>query len=241
MRPLRPARKAVATVNRPAALSIALMLSFATACSPAKNEPGTPGNGGGGAADAYDVVIVGGRVVDGTGNAWRYADVGIRGDRIARITPPGRLGKAGGKQRLDAAGRWMTFGTDADGWDPDAVKGVLHPRTYGTFPRILGYYVRERKLLSLEEAVRKMTSATANRLSIRDRGQLREGFFADVVIFDPTTIIDRATFAQSNQLSLGVEQVLVNGVLVLHNCKHTGAKPGRVVRGPGWSGWEETR
>ena len=601
MRPLRPARKAVATVHRPAAVSIALLLSLATACSSAKNEPVTSGNGGGGAADAYDVVIFGGRVIDGTGNAWIYADIGIRGDRIARITPPGMLGNASAKQRFDATGRvvapgfidiqgqsvvqftvgdgrvvskvtqgvtteimgegsspapvndhianamaamldnsmdtaslavfrtftgsrgfdkwlttmekhgasvnigsflgaatvrvyakgfaqgppnaaeldtmravtreamrdgafgvasaliyppgnfatseelveiakamspsggvyithmrseadgyleaideamrigregrvpveiyhlkaggvrnwpkaamavakidsarragqdvaanmypyvaggtslsactppwasegdsllvrlrdrvqraritaemkaakwswenlcylatpggvmvvgfstpdlkakydakrideiardmkkdwaeavvelllaengklgmvvfmmkednvemqlqqpWMKFGTDADGWDPDSVKGVLHPRTYGTFPRILGYYVRERKLLSLEEAIRKMTSATANRLSIRDRGQLREGFFADVVIFDPNTIIDRATFAQPNQLSLGVEQVLVNGVLVLHNGKHTGAKPGRVVRGPGWSGWEETR
>jgi dihydroorotase/N-acyl-D-amino-acid deacylase len=132
---------------------------------------------------------------------------------------------------------WMKIGTDADGWDPDSAKSVLHPRTYGTYPRILGHYVRERKLLSLEEAVRKMTSAVANRLSIRDRGQLREGFYADVVVFDPGTIIDKATFTEPHQLSLGVRQVFVNGVQVVADGIHTGAKPGRVVRGPGWRGW----
>ena len=132
---------------------------------------------------------------------------------------------------------WMKIGTDADGWDPDSAKSVLHPRTYGTYPRILGHYVRERKLLPLEEAVRKMTSAVANRLSIRDRGQLREGFFADVVVFDPATVIDRATFTEPHRLSLGVRHVFVNGTQVLADGIHTGAKPGRVVRGPGWRGW----
>lgn len=132
---------------------------------------------------------------------------------------------------------WMKFGTDADGWDPDSAKGVLHPRTYGTYPRILGHYVRDRRVMPLEEAVRKMTSAVANRLSIRDRGQIREGFYGDVVIFDPATIIDSATFTQPHQLSVGVRHVFVNGVQVVEEGKHTGAKPGRVVRGPGWRGW----
>ncbi len=131
---------------------------------------------------------------------------------------------------------WMKFGTDADGWDPDSAKQLTHPRAYGTFTRILGHYVRERKVMTLEEGVRKMTSAVANRLSIRDRGQLREGFFADVVIFDPATIIDVATYTKPHQNSIGVQTVLVNGVRVWDNGKHTGAKPGRVVRGPGWTG-----
>ncbi len=131
---------------------------------------------------------------------------------------------------------WMKFGTDADGSDPDSAKGLTHPRAYGTYTRILGHYVRERGVLTLEEAVRKMTSAVANRLSIRDRGQLREGFLADVVIFDPTTVIDKATFTAPHQNSVGIETVIVNGVPVWDNGRHTGARPGRVVRGPGWTG-----
>jgi len=131
---------------------------------------------------------------------------------------------------------WMKFGTDADGSDPDSAKGLTHPRAYGTYTRILGHYVRERGVLTLEEAVRKMTSAVANRLSIHDRGQLREGFFADVVIFDPATVIDKATFTAPHQNSVGIETVIVNGVRVWEEGKHTGAKPGRIVRGPGWTG-----
>lgn len=131
---------------------------------------------------------------------------------------------------------WMKFGTDADAVDPDSAKGLTHPRAYGTFTRILGHYVRERKVMGLEEAVRKMTSAVAARLSIRDRGLLREGFYADVVVFDPNTIIDKATYTAPHQHSVGVQTVLVNGVRVWDNGTHTGAKPGRVVRGPGWTG-----
>jgi N-acyl-D-amino-acid deacylase len=131
---------------------------------------------------------------------------------------------------------WMKFGTDADGWDPDSAKGLTHPRAYGTYTRILGHYVRERKVLTLEEAIRKMTSAVAARLSIPDRGLLREGFFADVVIFDPATVIDKATYTAPHQNSVGIETVIVNGVRVWADGKHTGAKPGRIVRGPGWTG-----
>ena len=110
----------------------------------------------------------------------------------------------------------------------------MHPRSYGTYPKILGRYVRDYKWLTLEDAVRKMTGATAARLSIRDRGELKEGWKADVMIFDPNTIIDKATYEQPHQLSVGVRHVLVNGVAVVTDGKATGVKPGRVVRGPGY-------
>ena len=133
---------------------------------------------------------------------------------------------------------WLKIGTDANGVDPDSIGGAkMHPRTYGNYPRLLGRYVREQKVLTWEEAIRKSTSAVANRLSIRDRGTLHEGNYADVIVFDPNTIIDKATFEEPNHLSVGVEQVFVNGVQVLANGKHTGAKPGKIVRGPGWTGW----
>jgi len=130
---------------------------------------------------------------------------------------------------------WIKFGTDAAGVDPDSMRGAtLHPRAYGNYPRLFGRYVRDLGVLTLEDAVRKSTSAVANRLSMRDRGVLREGTYADVVVFDPATIADRATFEQPNQLSIGVRDVFVNGVAVLDGGRHTGAKPGRIVRGPGW-------
>ena len=132
---------------------------------------------------------------------------------------------------------WVIIGTDAGGMDPDSAQGVTHPRAYGTYPRILGRYVREAKLFTLEEAIRKMSSAVAARLGMRDRGMLREGMFADVVIFDERTIIDRATPEQPHQLSIGVKHVWVNGVQVLADGRHTGAKPGRAVRGSGWRGY----
>jgi N-acyl-D-aspartate/D-glutamate deacylase len=132
---------------------------------------------------------------------------------------------------------WMKWGTDADGMDPDSAKGLLaHPRAYGNYPRLLGRYVREQRVISLEEAIRKGTSAVANRLSIRDRGVVREGGFADLIVFDPATVIDHATFEQPHQLSTGIEQVWVNGTAVVTDGRHTGAKPGRIVRGPGWTG-----
>jgi N-acyl-D-aspartate/D-glutamate deacylase len=109
----------------------------------------------------------------------------------------------------------------------------VHPRAYGTYPRILGRYVREQKLLTLEDAVRKMSSGVAARLGMRDRGLLLEGMFADIVVFDENTIIDLATPEKPHQLSRGVEHVFVNGVQVLRDGAHTGAKPGRALRGPG--------
>jgi N-acyl-D-amino-acid deacylase len=131
---------------------------------------------------------------------------------------------------------WMKFGTDAGGMDPDSARGLTHPRAYGTYPRILGKYVREGGVLSLEEAVRRMTSAVATRLSIQDRGALREGLYADIVVFDPRTVGDRATFEQPHQLSVGIEHVFVNGTAVVSDGRHTGATPGMIVRGPGYRG-----
>jgi N-acyl-D-amino-acid deacylase len=129
---------------------------------------------------------------------------------------------------------WMKFGTDAGGPDPATATGLTHPRAYGTFTRILGRYVREEGVLELEDAVRKMSSAVALRLSIPDRGILREGMFADVVVFDPDTVEDRATFEEPHRVSVGMTHVFVNGVQVLRNGEHTGATPGRALRGPGY-------
>ena len=136
--------------------------------------------------------------------------------------------------RLNLRQPWIKIGTDADGLDPDSARGLAHPRSYGTFPRILGRYVREEHLLTLEDAIRKFTSAVATRLAIPDRGVLKAGMMADVVIFDPNTIAEKATFEKPHQLSVGVRDVWVNGTRVLREGKHTGAKPGRALRGPGY-------
>ncbi len=130
---------------------------------------------------------------------------------------------------------WVAFGTDGGTIAPDGPLsgGLTHPRSYGSFPKILGKYVRELGLVRLEEAVRRATSFPAQILQIRDRGLLREGFYADVVIFDPATIIDRATYIDPHQISTGVHTVVVNGEVVLHNGEVSDARPGMVVRGPG--------
>ena len=128
---------------------------------------------------------------------------------------------------------WMKFSTDAGGVDPQLLgdEGLLHPRAFGTYTRVLGHYVRDEGVIPLEDAIRKMTSAVADRLYLRDRGLLREGMKADVVIFDPATVRDHATFDNPHQLSTGIRDVWVNGVPVLRNGMHTGATPGRWVRG----------
>ena len=131
---------------------------------------------------------------------------------------------------------WIKIGTDSSGINPENATQLAHPRSYGTFPRILGEFVREKHTITLEDAIRKMTSATARRLSIRDRGLLQPGMFADVVVFDPNTIADRATYDSPHQLPAGIKYVMVNGAVVMHDGQHTGAKPGRAVRGPGWEG-----
>jgi N-acyl-D-amino-acid deacylase len=131
---------------------------------------------------------------------------------------------------------WIKIGTDSVGMNPEGAKDLAHPRSYGTFPKILGEFVREKKIMLLEEAVRKMTSATARRLSIADRGLLQAGMFADVVIFDAETVGDRSTYERPHQMPAGIRWVIVNGTVVMKDGVHTGAKPGKAVRGPGWAG-----
>ncbi|HET9726247.1 MAG TPA: amidohydrolase family protein, partial [Gemmatimonadales bacterium] len=133
---------------------------------------------------------------------------------------------------------WVSINNDSQGTAPDGLLGKEHPhpRAYGTFPRILRKYVREERLLTLEDAIRKFSSLPAQRMRLGDRGVLKVGMWGDVVVFDPATIRDRATFAQPNQLSEGMRWVLVNGIPVIADGRATGALPGRVLRGPGWSG-----
>lgn len=133
---------------------------------------------------------------------------------------------------------YMSFGSDAGSPTASGIflKSSDHPRAYGNFARLLGKYVRDEKVIPLEEAVRKLTSLPASNLKIKKRGSIAPGFYADVVVFDPATIQDHATFERPHQYSTGVEHVFVNGVQVLDGGNHTGAKPGRVVRGPGWKG-----
>ena len=136
---------------------------------------------------------------------------------------------------------WMSFGSDAGSLAPEGVflKSNPHPRAYGNVARLLGKYVREERIIPLEEAIRRLTSLPAENLKLRRRGALRPGYYADVVVFDPAAITDHATFENPHQLATGVLHVFVNGVQVLKDGEHTGAKPGRVVRGPGWRGWKE--
>ncbi|MBM3457669.1 MAG: amidohydrolase family protein, partial [Armatimonadetes bacterium] len=135
--------------------------------------------------------------------------------------------------RLQLQQPWIKVSTDAGGISPEGQEQPVHPRGYGTYPRVLGKYVREERALTLEHAVRIMTSSVADRLGLRDRGLLRPGMKADVVVLDPHTVADRATFTDSHQLSTGIRDVWVNGVRVLQQGVHTGALPGRFVGGSG--------
>jgi N-acyl-D-amino-acid deacylase len=130
----------------------------------------------------------------------------------------------------------VSFGSDEGSLAPEGVflKSNPHPRAYGNVARLLGKYVRDEKILPLEEAIRRLSSLPAERLKIRDRGVLRPGWFADVVVFDPARIADFATFEKPHQFSTGMIHVFVNGKQVLKNGDHTGAKPGTVMLGPGW-------
>lgn len=132
---------------------------------------------------------------------------------------------------------WMSFGSDAASQATEGVflKSGAHPRTYGNFARLLGRYVRDEKLIPLEQAVYRLTTLPATNLGIKDRGALKPGYYADIVVFDPTTIGDRSTFEQPHQYSVGVRDVFVNGVAVLQGGEHSGATPGRAVRGAGFN------
>lgn len=138
--------------------------------------------------------------------------------------------------RRQVALPWMSFGSDAESAAPEGVflKSSTHPRAYGNFARLLGRYVRDEKIIPLQEAVRRLTSLPAGNLGIANRGALEVGRFADLAIFDPQAIRDRATFEKPQVYSEGMRHVFVNGVQVLRNGEHTGATPGRVVRGRGW-------
>jgi len=140
--------------------------------------------------------------------------------------------------RRQVALPWVAFGSDAEAPAPAGVflKSNPHPRAYGTFARLLGKYVRDERVIPLEEAVRRLTSLPASNLRIARRGSLRPGYFADVVMFDAARIADHATFEKPHQYATGVAHVFVNGVHTLADGEHTNAKAGRVVRGPGWKG-----
>jgi len=138
--------------------------------------------------------------------------------------------------RKQIAQPWMSFGSDGRSMAPEGVslKSATHPRAYGNFARLLGRYVRDEKVISLEEAVYKLTMFPATNMKIERRGALKEGNYADVVVFDPEKVQDHSTFEDPHQLSTGMVHVFVNGVQVLRDGEHTGATPGRVVRGPGY-------
>ena len=131
---------------------------------------------------------------------------------------------------------YMSFGSDAGSIAPegDFLNSNPHPRAYGNFARLLGKYVREEKVISLENAIYKLSGLSASKLKLKERGFLKENYFADIVIFDPNTISDHATFSEPHQLATGMHHVFVNGVQVLESGEHTGMTPGRVVRGPGY-------
>jgi N-acyl-D-amino-acid deacylase len=140
--------------------------------------------------------------------------------------------------RKEIAIPWMSFGSDGQSMAPEGIfmKSATHPRAYGNFARLLGKYVRDEKVIPLEEAVYRLTTLPATNMKIEKRGALKQGYFADVVVFDPGKVQDHATFEDPHQLSTGMVHVFVNGEQVLSNGVHTGALPGRVVRGPGWVG-----
>ena len=143
--------------------------------------------------------------------------------------------------RREIALPWVSYDSDAAALAPEGVflKSSVHPRAYGAFARVLGRYVREDGLITLGEAVRKLTALPADVLELRDRGRLKVGYWADIVVLDPATILDRATFEKPHQLALGVDEVVVNGVLALHQGEATAARPGEVVRGRAWIGWPD--
>ena len=136
---------------------------------------------------------------------------------------------------------WVSFNSDEASLAPEGVflESNPHPRAYGSFARVLGKYVRDEKVLTLQEAIRKLAALPAQTMRIDRRGELQLGFYADVVVFDPEAIRDHATFTEPHQYATGMVHVFVNGEQVLRDGEHTGATPGRAIRGPGWSGDQE--
>ena len=141
--------------------------------------------------------------------------------------------------KLGLSQPWVALGSDEGSYEPAGVflKFQPHPRAYGNFARFLGKYVRDEHVTTLADAVRRLAALPAHNLKLRDRGEIKVGDYADIVVFDAATIADHATFEQPSQFATGMRDVFVNGTQVLKNGEHTGAKPGQVVRGPGWTGW----
>jgi N-acyl-D-amino-acid deacylase len=131
---------------------------------------------------------------------------------------------------------WVSFGSDEESSAPEGVflKYNVHPRAYGNVARLLGKYVREEKLISLQEAIRRLTSLPAENLNLMRRGKIEKGYFADLVIFNPDEIQDHAIYDKPHQFSTGIQYVIVNGVPVIMKGRHTGETPGRFIKGPGW-------
>lgn len=185
---------------------------------------------------------------------WRLSDLAARDGRDPRETLLDLLLEDQGRTRIvsaimDAADvalavrqPWTAFSTDSEhrAIDGPLATGRPHPRAFGAFPRVLGRYARDTSMLSLEEAVRKSTALPASILGLRDRGVIREGFHADLVVFDSDTVIDRATYEEPCQYSAGIDYVIVGGQVVVDQGRITAARPGRVVRGPGYSGQGES-
>jgi N-acyl-D-amino-acid deacylase len=142
--------------------------------------------------------------------------------------------------RREVALPWMSFGSDAGAPSAEGafLRSNAHPRAYGNVARLLGHYVREEKVIPLEEAVRRLTALPAANLRLDHRGHLAAGDYADVVLFDPAKVADHATYEKPHQYATGVRHVFVNGIQVLKDGEPTGAAAGRVVRGPGWTGWK---
>jgi N-acyl-D-amino-acid deacylase len=142
--------------------------------------------------------------------------------------------------KLGLSQPWVALGSDEGAPAPEKVFLLSnpHPRAYGTFARFLGPYVRDQSVASLPEAIRRITRMPAQNLKLKDRGCIDPQCYADIVVFDPTGIVDHATFDKPHELATGVFHVFVNGTQVLKFGDHTGAKPGEVVRGPGWMGWK---
>jgi N-acyl-D-amino-acid deacylase len=137
--------------------------------------------------------------------------------------------------KKELAKPWISFGSDEASQAPEGVflKSNPHPRAYGNFARVLGKYARDEKVIPMNEAIRRLSGLPATNLGLDHRGFLKEGMFADVVVFDPATIADRATYQKPHQYAVGMKHVFVNGVQVLKDGEHTGAKPGRALWGPG--------
>ena len=138
--------------------------------------------------------------------------------------------------RKQVALPWVSFGSDEASYTTEGVflKSNAHPRAYGNFSRVLGKYSRDEKLITLQDAIRKLSNLPAKNLKIKKRGELKVGNYADIVIFDPAKVKDNASFEKPHQYSEGMIHVFVNGVQVLKDGEHTGSKPGKFVKGPGW-------